>query len=141
MHCTQCNSDHTQRLEVVFENGTQDIDTKSNSTGIGFGRGGIGIGFGKTKTKGTSQSKLAQRSAPPSKKTFKKEIIFILLGLFLASDGSKNLLLTCAGLAMAVFSFYRIYIGVMWNKNILPDLFETWRRSWLCNKCGAIYQS
>ena len=43
MKCTNCTSENTQRLEVLYKIGTQNIATTSNSAGAGIG-GGFGFG-------------------------------------------------------------------------------------------------
>ena len=63
MQCTKCNSDNTQRLEVVFDGGTQNINTTSNSAGAGIG-GSFGVGGIRTSTSGTSQTSLAWQPPP-----------------------------------------------------------------------------
>ena len=66
MKCTNCTSENTQRLEVLYKIGTQNIATTSNSAGAGIG-GGFGFGGVRTSTSGKSQSLLASEAAPPEK--------------------------------------------------------------------------
>lgn len=40
MKCPKCESENTQRLEVAFHSGTQNISTTSNTAGVGIGSGG-----------------------------------------------------------------------------------------------------
>lgn len=144
MICPKCSSDNVQRLEVVFEGGTQNINTKSNSAGIGIGLGGLGLGLGKTKTKGTAQSKSAQKASPPMKKPFKLLIVALIWSLYLlssAKSSSDSTFLLIIGFIAFAFSAFMIYKRVSWNKNSYPILYETWTNSWLCNKCGNIYQN
>lgn len=137
MICPTCNSENTQRLEVIYDSGTHDINTKSNSTGIGFGGGGIGFGLGKTKTRGTSQSGLAQKASPPSKKKIKVQVISILIGLLLLSSHAvQNKMF--GGVIMLVGAFF-IYKKVSYNSKIFPGLYQSWLNSWLCTKCGNIF--
>jgi len=85
MNCISCNSENTQRLEVIYEGGTQHINTKSNTTGTSL-LNPIGGFFGaKTTTKGTSMSSAAQKAAPPAKKSPKWSISMIIIGFFLLS--------------------------------------------------------
>jgi hypothetical protein len=68
MKCPKCESENTQRLEVAFHSGTQNISTTSNTAGVGIGSGGrIGFGGGVTTTSGQSQSVLASACSPPAK--------------------------------------------------------------------------
>ena len=108
MKCPKCESENTQRLEIAFHHGTQNISSSTRSTGIGIGSGGnIGLGFGKAKTSGQSQSMLAQQAAPPAKKSFKWPAIVTFVGLIFFSMGQMGGILM--GLAVIAFSGYRIY--------------------------------
>lgn len=139
MNCNKCNSDNTQRLEVVYENGTQNINTKSGSTGIGFGRGGVSLGFGKTKTKGTALSTSAIKASPPAKKKIKWFLLMIFIGLMLISDKHAGTqALVGGGIVLALGGFF-LYKNVMFNIKVLPQLHKIWLDSWMCNKCGSIF--
>ena len=49
MQCPKCQSDNTQRLQVVYGGGTQNISTSSSSVivgGVGSGMGGGTIASG-----------------------------------------------------------------------------------------------
>lgn len=85
MQCTQCNSDNVQRLAVIYEGGTQKINTRSRTvgSGVGFGSGGLGLGLGSasTTTTGQSQSVLAKKAAPPQKKSYILPVALIIAGL------------------------------------------------------------
>jgi len=140
MQCTTCQSDNVQKLSLVYEQGTQNIRTSSHTTGggVGFGRGGLGVGGGSatTTTTGRSQSIAAQRAAPPDKK--KIGIPFTIAGAGLAIAliwGAIPIFLIA--LAVGGFLFWKFS---QYNKNVYPPLYAEWQRSWLCNKCGTIYQ-
>lgn len=141
MNCVKCNSDNVQRLEVIFDNGTSDINTKSGSTGIGFGRGGIGIGFGKTKTKGTSQSQSAIKASPPAKKKLWKFIALFVLGVFFTIDKNAGTGLILGGVAMMLIGGFFTYKNFTFNKKEYPELYKIWLDSWMCNKCGWIFRT
>ena len=135
MQCDKCDSDNTQRLEVVFENGTSNINTRSHSAGAGIG-GGFGIGGVTTKTSGTSQTVLGEKAAPPMKKPYKWAIISIFVGLlFLSGSGGA---MVFGGLLIAAGAYF-IYAASVYNKNEWPPLFKHWQECWLCHKCGSIY--
>lgn len=144
MKCPKCESENTQRLEVAFQGGTQNISTTSNSAGVGIGSGGrIGFGGGVTKTSGQSQSILAQQASPPAKQSYKWPVISILFfsGLvnilaesFIGKNGGA-----VAGLAVMGISGYLIYSRFQFNSKEWPKLYQHWSESWLCHKCGGIY--
>ena len=129
-------SENTQRLEVVFDNGTQNINTKSRSAGAGIG-GGMGLGGVLTSTKGTSRSTLANKASPPAKKPLKFGILLLVLGclgLLYLNGGDKlySLLLIPTG-------GYIVYAASKFNSSVWPNLYKYWHDSWLCHKCGSIY--
>jgi hypothetical protein len=141
MKCPKCESENTQRLEVAFNSGTQNINTTSNSAGIGFGSGGrIGFGGAVTKTSGQSQSALAASCAPPAKKPTKLLVIAGIVGVMFVSQVSQGLVgLTVLGLVIAGFSGYVGYTRHQYNLKEWPKLYQHWSESWLCHKCGGIY--
>lgn len=137
MQCPKCNSDQTQRLEVIFENGTQDVNTRSNSVGLASSRGGLGIGTATTTTTGKTQSLAAQRVAPPEKKKIAGPIFGIVFGVVCMMGGGGWLVF---GLALACSCGYVFSQSSSYNKNTWPQLFKNWENSWYCNKCGTVYQ-
>lgn len=135
MQCNKCGSDHTQRLEVIFEGGTQTINTASKTAGAGLG-GAFGIGGAVTKTSGTSQSALAQKATPPAKQN---TLIGLcgLGGFFFIGGSFVGTLVGLATLAGGAYLGYRAY---QYNANTWPGLYQRWHESWMCQKCGNIYR-
>jgi len=131
MQCTECNSDNVQKLSLVYEQGTQNINaTSSTITNHGFGQG---FSTGTTRTSGTTQSITAQRAAPPAKKKIIIPIVAIVAGFVLAKYGELW------GLLVSVVGGIYFYTSFLYNRNVYPRLYANWQNSWLCNKCGAIY--
>jgi hypothetical protein len=130
MKCPKCESENTQRLEVVLHGGTQNINTTSASVG-GVMRGGA---FGAlTKTSGQSQSVLAQKATPPAKKKYGFALAMIIMGtLFVGNSLWIGLLPLAIGLFVG-------YTALQFNSKQWPSLYKTWLDSWLCHKCGTIY--
>ena len=134
MKCPKCASENTQRLEVAFSSGTQNISTNSRSTGIGIGSGGrLGVGLGSTKTSGQSQSILAQQVAPPAKKSFKWALIGQLVGGVLLSHS------LIVGIIIIAISGYFLYSTFQYNSKEWPIIYKHWSESWVCHKCGDVY--
>lgn len=131
MQCTKCNSDNTQRLEVVFENGTQNINTNSHSAGAGYG-GSFGVGGITTKTSGISQSLVGSKAAPPMRKSYKWAII----GALISTMFMGQILIGGSMFAACAYLGYRAFT---YNNTEWPPLHQLWQESWLCNKCGTIY--
>ncbi len=126
MQCTQCQSDNVQSLRVIYEAGTQRINTSANTYGAGSA--------GATIT-GTQQSALARKASPPPKKRYM--LFLVLIGFGIVSP--------FLGLSMSVL-FFTVGIGglfcyLSWRYNTTqyPPKYERWTRSWHCNKCGTIY--
>lgn len=135
MLCPKCGSDNTQRLQVVHEHGTQNISTTSSTVGGGYG-GSFGAGAAHTKTDGTSQSTMAQKAAPPAKKTLGIFIGMIFIGLLCFNGGWGWIVF---GLLLIAGGGFGIKDAVAFNGNQWPQLFKTWEESWVCNKCGHFY--
>jgi predicted nucleic-acid-binding Zn-ribbon protein len=139
MQCPKCSSENTQRLELIFESGTQQIRTTSNTVGGGGGFGGGGFGGGGvTTTSGTQQTESAKKAAPPAKKSYAGAIILAVIAFPVIFNPSAMYILVAAGCtALAVWLWRR---ASDYNTNVWPGLKKIWLESWMCNKCGNIYQ-
>ena len=133
MQCSRCGSDNTQRLEVIFDGGTQNIDTSSKTAGAGFG-GALGLGGAVTKTKGTSQTALAQKAAPPAKRPLLWAIIGFVLGFLFLSNGA-----IVVGLVLLAITGFLGYKAYQYNSEKWPGLYRHWEDCWMCQKCGNVY--
>jgi hypothetical protein len=139
MQCGKCSSDNTQLLQMAYEGGTQDIQTKSKTTGIGIAKGGLGIGRASTSTSGTSQSLLATRVAPPKKRTYLYSLITGFLAWIILSATTVSSMWFYISIAVMALCCYLIYSAFMFNKNVWPGQFKHWQKGWVCLKCGHIY--
>lgn len=143
MQCTQCNSDNVQKLSLVYEQGTQNIQTTGYTTGsgVGVGSGGLGVGFGSTRTTttGKSQSIVAQKAAPPDKKSLVLPIVMVIGGIFFLMASFKGGWAIVLGWGLIAAGGFMIWKGYQYNKNTYPPLYTEWQRSWFCNKCGSIF--
>lgn len=138
MNCEKCGSDNVQRLEVVFDGGTSQINTNSRTGGVGLGRGGLSVGGANTKTTGTSQTTLGAKAAPPAKKPYKWAIISLIVGYLFCHGGVGSIVF---GVLLIAAGGYFIYAAVTYNKNQWPALYKHWQECWLCHKCGSIYHA
>ncbi len=142
MNCTKCGSDNTQRLEIVFEQGTHNIETTSKTRIRPF-LGIIPTASAKTKTSGTSMSTSAQKAAPPQKKRIRNLVIGIILGLIVISQASTNFehnwFFAVLGLLVVGLCIWRIVVALGFNSKTWPTLYSTWEKSWMCNKCGNMF--
>lgn len=136
MNCLKCGSDNCQRLEVVYETGTQQINTTSRTVGGGVARGGVGGGAAHTTTSGTSRSTLANKAAPPLKQGIGVFIIMIVIGVFMLAGGWVFKLL---GIGLIGFAIYLMRKVLSYNKDEFPTKYNYWLNQWMCHKCGDIY--
>jgi hypothetical protein len=142
MKCPKCQSENTQRLQVAYESGTSNIDTHSKTVGGGLGGTSLGGGAAYTNTTGVSQTRMAERASPPEKKgtaiAVGAAIVFSLPAYLFLSNGSF----------MWGILFLSLIAGAVWlakewikyNSNVWPGLYDSWKKSWVCHKCGNIYQ-
>lgn len=149
MQCPACKSDQTQRLEVIYEGGTQDVSATSYTAGagiLGASSAKLGLGGAVTATSGQSQSKLAQRVAPPMKKSLKWPVILAAIGLLLLMSAlsSKGTGDTAGAVPVAlVFAApgaFWLYFVINFNIKKWPSLYREWSLNWYCNKCGSVFK-
>lgn len=136
MQCEKCSSENTQRLQVAFEGGTQDINARSHTASVGSLSGALGLSGAITKTTGTSQSMLAQKASPPQKRSLKGSAIAIIIGLFCLSGSGGTVAI---GLLLMAAGGYFGYTAMQFNNNQWPGMYQIWLESWICHKCGHIY--
>lgn len=143
--CPKCNDENVQRLSVAFESGISDVHTSTSGTAIGFGRGGIGIGIGSSKTQGTAQTALSQRAAPPQKASYLRIVKYwfigaligaVVLGILNVSKFIEDLF----GYGIFIVAAFALLQAFSFNKNQWPGLFQKWQQSYICLKCGNIFE-
>lgn len=101
--CPHCNSENTQKLSLIYENGI--ADTELYNTDIIFVDGKFGVGVGKSY--GVSQTVTSQRAAPPERPSlFIKVVICIIL---------------CYILVLSMKYFFFGLMKIFYYKGILPS--------------------
>lgn len=142
MICKKCNSDNTQKLSLIYENGTSNISTNSKTVGAGLGQGFV-VGAASTNTSGTSQSILAQRASPPKKNSYLLACLIIIVGLIFLSNVHEfsvtDSILAFIGVFLFGFGIKVFRVNYRYNSNSFPKKYLEWTKSWHCNKCGDIY--
>ena len=91
MKCKKCKSDDIKRFEVMYEQGTSNVNLASDTLGVGItGSRRGGIGFAKTQTSGKSQTLIAEKTKPPKQSyALSGTILFLILVIPLfAKDGN-----------------------------------------------------
>lgn len=139
--CQSCGSADVARLQVIWEGGTSNIDTRTRSSGIGIGIGtgglGIGVGGGGGRTKGVAQTLAGQRAAPPARKgmSLKFALVAILVGPMLLAAMLGE---WAAVLVLPLLLGYGIYC-IYWNNTTWPRLYQAWQSRWMCRACGVVF--
>ena len=146
MKCPKCASENTQRLEVIFNGGTQTSTSSSVSVGAAMRGGGFGA---FTSSSGVSQTTLAQNVAPPQpqKESSVSKLcgFMVLFGIFPVLIGfskSDGFLVVFGAILIGLFSIPIIKDAKkrkVYNRDVLPGLYQQWMDSWSCHKCGTIY--
>ncbi len=123
MKCPNCDSDYTQRLEVIYHGGTQQY----SGTGRVQGGGTVGV-------HGVSQTALAQAAAPPAKRGLFGPILAVAAGLGVASSvsGFGPLL----GWAIAAIATFLLVTRWFYNRMSWPGDYKLWLEGWGCLQCG-----
>ncbi|GAQ50199.1 hypothetical protein FPKKA176_contig00154-0001 [Flavobacterium psychrophilum] len=142
MICKNCNSENTQKLSLIYENGTNNISTNSKTVGTGIGTGFV-IGSTTTNTSGKSQSLLAEKVSPPKKNSYLLASFITAIGLiFLANINefdAKGSIFGLIAILLLGFGIKIIKVTYRYNSNTFPKKYLEWTKSWHCNKCGNIY--
>lgn len=136
MICPKCNSEDCRRLEVIYEDGTQNINTTSRSIGAGASRSGVGGGAAHTATSGTSRTTLAEKAAPPAMKTNPLAAGLVIIGILMLFGSAIFKLI---GIALIGYGIYLFKQLSDYNKTVYPEKYQYWLNQWMCHKCGNIY--
>lgn len=146
--CPKCNSDNIVRFSVAYNNGTSNVSLQTKGSGVGIGTGGVGVGVGSASTTGTAMSNTAQIAAPPRQKsvvgTFVRTIIiYSIIGVILNLLFDTHKIRGELVIEDIIFFVLPTYLAVQaykYNKNVYPNLLYHWQHSWICNKCGHIFE-
>ena len=150
--CTECGSEAATKVSHAYESGTSSMETGGVSYSLGSGD------IGLSAHPGSVSSNVAQRLAPPERKngfgfaiamTIASPITApVILWLpFVIATEMFGLGTTAAIIGGAVL--YLLYLcgqyakasaNVTYNREQYPSDLELWQRSWLCTRCGAVFQ-
>ena len=156
LECPNCQSDNIQAVSVAYHAGVTNINTRSKHSahlGIGLAGGGLGVGVlsgGKTRTQGVSVSNLSQQLTPPSKMDADLKrigclgllalVLAIVWGAAAGNGTAMGILLVAAIGGSSAWAFHAYHKAFEYNRDVLPGLLETWNRSWLCLRCGDVFE-
>lgn len=153
MQCPKCKSEDAVKLSVVHAAGLSDIQTRSRGHGWALGDGGLLVGFGSSKGTGTSQTALSKLAAPPQRKRYRYVILAWLIGLVMAGPLIDAFNAYAVNPDAAIRSEFQIFAYLSsalvafvlaalcsFNHLIVPRRRELWSRSFMCHRCGQIFQ-
>lgn len=140
--CPKCASAEARSLSLIYREGLS--TTVTNTTGVGFGGGGGGMGAGTMSavSHGRSQSALSKEAAPPAKKNIIGWALLVALFGFMFLGSFKDIGLSTfffagiAGLGVWMIKNNRAY-----NSEQFPELYSQWQQSFMCSRCGAVFQA
>ena len=141
--CTQCGSAEVRRLSLIYEEGLAIINTRSQGSGVAFGSGG-GAAFGSTSTHttGTQQTALSKKAAPPAKKHTILWGIFAGFVAIMTLSGIKDFsFMTLVFAGLTYLAVTRTLKAKAYNAMVFPTEHANWQRSFMCNRCGAVFPS
>lgn len=145
--CPQCHSENVQSFEIIYN---QNLSTSNHTTaGVGMTLGGK-LGGGVAKTTGTSVTALGETVAPPAKAAADKFGCGTVIIVILATTALQLLLYfispTLSEKAGILWIPACIFIYIQrknkqkeaekWNQEVWPKLYDEWRHSYMCMKCG-----
>lgn len=135
--CPKCQSDNSRKLSLIY----QENVTHSTSTV----RGSIGSKSAAAYKNETNTTSLGKIAAPPEKP--KSNIFLILKIIFITwiSIIVLNIFKALFMIELLMFVFFPIYLFWAVRKNILysrkyPRLYKKWDNSFMCQRCGTIFE-
>jgi len=152
MQCPKCNTNECTKLSLVYLNGVSDIRTRSRGRGFDFGEMASAFSF-RSRSRATFQTRLSKLAGPPRKLPYRHVLLWWGLGLAILYWLFGYLVWLrqiSAVRSVALFPQYaHAYSGValfvlasLWwyNHQVRPLRFHRWEQSFMCDRCGAIFQ-
>lgn len=134
--CPNCHSDNIQSYPVAYQNGA--TTSTSKTVGAGFA-GKFGVGGAVTTT--GSLTDLGQSVAPPLKRGYFYKILISMFIAFIVETTANSFSGTVGQVSGWVVLIVALYFlayryTYVWNRDVYPQLFNTWQHSYICFKCG-----
>ena len=148
-NCIKCNSEDVRRLSIIHSDGLSNIDTTTSGSSISGGDGVLRAGSGTAKTTGTMQTDQSRKAAPPQKYSYFGIIVIWIIGTLLLMWFLGWLGLAVSGTGMQgqifrygslIFLAWLFYKTCMHNWKIYPSLKAKWDNSFMCLRCGEIFE-
>jgi len=156
--CPKCHSEDIKSLRLVWEAGTAGTTTAGIGMAGTLSRHGE-TGLGVLVSKSTQQSLLGQKASPPPMKPVGCASFLAIIGLMMligsccVLSGSLGELrtvpdevqrLSAAAIPVGVVLLFVCVpfsiIAIVYNSKEYPKHMRRWERSYLCNRCGNIFE-
>lgn len=138
MQCPSCGSEDCARLEIIYAEGTRDINMTTSTTSGGAVAGRVAFLHGGGHATGKMVSRLAQAAAPPERHAVIWPIVVWVIGLALL-----DWVLPDTEVIQTVAFVVWVAVCLLWEiRNIrhnftgLPRERYDWTRRWMCRSCG-----
>lgn len=138
--CPKCTSGEVRSLSLIYREGLSHSVTNTTGTGFGGARGGFGGGTMSAVSHGRSQTVLSKEAAPPSKKRVVTWLVLTVIFSFLFLGSTKDFgVSTLVFAGVAALSIWMAMNNREYNATQFPELYSRWQRSFMCNRCGAVF--
>lgn len=134
LQCPSCQSDNVTRLEVLYQQGmTQETHQTKQFQQRGHHRHVTGQG----ETTVVAQSELSKKAAPPEKAQWGIYLLIPLVGMLFGAIPIAGIVLWLGTVALAIWLIRKV---MRHNKEVWPGQMAKWQKSWMCNRCGAVFE-
>ena len=151
--CPKCNSTDLKKVSLAYEEGTFRAEAQTRMRAAVVGGSGADLIVGRASTRASHQSALSKKLRPPLKWSYRKvmfwSVLVFLCGgwlVFYVNTVGKNAttvispaLTGYAVIAAIVFAFM-VALVVRHNISVYPKRFAEWDRSFICERCGALFK-
>ena len=152
MRCPKCDSDQCSSLSVVYAAGLSQMRTRTRGRGFAFGEAAGALTF-TARSRGTCQTRLSKLAGPPRKLRYRYVILWWILGLGILYWLFGYLVwlhqLSPVRAVAAFPEFSHAYLGLAlfllavfcwYNRQVHPQRCRRWERSFMCGRCGKIFE-
>jgi DNA-directed RNA polymerase subunit RPC12/RpoP len=150
--CPRCSGEDVKKLSIVHASGSSNLQAMTLVGGAGIGGGELGVGIGAAHTSGIQQTTLSSKVAPPLQRRAMSSagitfylICFLSLIFSWVTDvgGPESYLWGIGSIACLIVVVVRVHqrrAAMTWNETEWPLLRAAWDRSFMCMRCGHIWE-
>jgi hypothetical protein len=151
LRCSNCNSTNLKKVSLAYQEGTYHINSRTGIRGLLFAGGGPGVVVGGAATRGSQQSALSRRLSPPSKWSYAKLILWLvvvtLIVLVLYVQHVMSSSPPASSLPVRLYAAFApvvflLIVGIVWrhNHSTYQQKYAQWDESFICERCGRVSQ-